>query len=168
MRLNIYGSPTEQHIERYKTGKQLLAATPSHNHQNSRNAYMRTGECRRRAFTHLLRAFHQTIKKSVLIARSGKQLLIIIEIITNSRENTFRYIINTNGRKIELRACNRNEYTKVGARRCSFFYAPTSSLFLFRLTTNINFALIRSQLYNHTIRSIFRRTAIETIYLFQR
>ena len=58
--------------------------------------------------------------------------------------------------------------TKVGARRCSFFYAPTSSLFLFRLTTNINFALIRSQLYNHTIRSIFRRTAIETIYLFQR
>ena len=110
MRLNIYGSPTEQHIERYKTGKQLLAATPSHNHQNSRNAYMRTGECRRRAFTHLLRAFHQTIKKSVLIARSGKQLLIIIEIITNSRENTFRYIINTNGRKIELRACNRNEY----------------------------------------------------------
>ena len=33
----------------------------------------------------------------MLIARSGKQLLIIIEIITNSRENTFRYIINTNG-----------------------------------------------------------------------
>ena len=34
----------------------------------------------------------------------------MIEIVTDSRENTFRYIINPDGREIELRPRDRNEY----------------------------------------------------------
>ena len=34
---------------------------------------------------------------------------MVIEIITDSSENPFRYIIKSNGRKVELRACNGNK-----------------------------------------------------------
>ena len=46
----------------------------------------------------------------MLIARTGKQFLMMIEIITDSRKNSFRNVIKSNGRKIELRSCNRYEY----------------------------------------------------------
>ena len=58
MSLNIYSSSTKQHIERYQASKQLLTAPPCHNHQNGRNADMRTWKCGRRPFAHLLGAFH--------------------------------------------------------------------------------------------------------------
>ena len=46
----------------------------------------------------------------MLITGTGKQLLIVIEIIANGRKDTLRNRIHADGREIELRAGNRNEY----------------------------------------------------------
>ena len=54
---------------------------------------MRTGECRRRTLAYLLRAFHQIIKESVFVSRTGQQLLIVVEVIADSREYSLRYVI---------------------------------------------------------------------------
>ena len=58
MRLNIHRSSAQQQIERKQASKQASAAPPCHNHQNGRNADMRTWKCGRRPFAHLLGAFH--------------------------------------------------------------------------------------------------------------
>ena len=109
MRLYVHRSPAQQQIKRKQAGKQTPAAPPCHNHQNGGHADMRTGECRRRTLAYLLRAFHQIIKESVFVSRTGQQLLIVVEVIADSREYSLRYVIFADSRKIELRPCHRHE-----------------------------------------------------------
>ena len=109
MRLYVHRSPAQQQIKRKQAGKQTPAAPPCHNHQDGGHADMRTGECRRRTLAHLLRAFHQIIKESVFISRTGQQLLVVVEVIADSREYPLRHVIPADSRKIELRPCHRHE-----------------------------------------------------------
>lgn len=84
---------------------------------------MRTWKSRRGTFAYLLRTFHQVIKESMFISGTGQKLLMMMEIITNSRKYTLRYIIVANSRKIELRAGYRNEYIeKIIDKECGNNY----------------------------------------------
>ena len=101
MRLYVHRSPAQQQIKRKQAGKQTPAAPPCHNHQDGGHADMRAGKSRRRALTHLLRTLHQIIEETMFVSRSGKQLLIMVEIIADRRKYSSCYILLANGWKIK-------------------------------------------------------------------
>ena len=77
MGLDIYRRPTQQQIERQQADKEPTTAPPRHNHQNGRDAHVRTGEGGRGTFTHLLRTLYQAVEEAVLVAGTGQQLLMV-------------------------------------------------------------------------------------------
>lgn len=107
--LNVYRRTAQKHVERHQTREKPTAATPRHNHQNGRNAYMRRRESGGRTFANPLRALYEVIEKAMFVARTGQQLLIVIEIVANSRKNSLKGIVHTDSRKIELRPCYRHK-----------------------------------------------------------
>lgn len=109
MCLDIDRSPAQQQIERKQAGKQTLAATPCHNHQYRRHSDVRTGKSSRGALTHLLGTLHQVVEEAVLIARTGKKFLMVMEIVTDGREDTSRHMVASNGGEVELRPGNGDE-----------------------------------------------------------
>ena len=109
MCLDIDRSPAQQQIERKQAGKQTLAATPCHNHQYRRHSDVRTGKSSRGALTHLLGTLHQVVEEAVLIARTGKKFLMVMEIVTDGRKDTLRHMVASNGGEVELRPGNGDE-----------------------------------------------------------
>lgn len=109
MRLNVHRCTAKQQIERQQESKQPATSTPRHNHQDSGNTHMRTGESRRGTFANLLRTLYQIVEEPMIVSRSGQQLLIMVEVIPNGREHSLRHIIVPDSRKIELRTCHRNK-----------------------------------------------------------
>ena len=109
MRLNVYRSTAQQDIERSQHISQFMIDTPGHNHHNGRDTHVRTRESRRRTFPYFLRSFYQIVEKAVFITRTRNQVIVRIEISTDSRKITGIYLIHPNGRKIELRTCHRNQ-----------------------------------------------------------
>ena len=109
MCLDIDRSPAQQQIERKQAGKQTLAATPCHNHQYRRHSDVRTGKSSRGTLTHLLGTLHQVVEEAVLIARTGKKFLMVMEIVTDGREDTLRHMVASNGGEVELRPGNGDE-----------------------------------------------------------
>lgn len=112
MCLDIDRSPAQQQIERKQAGKQTLAATPCHNHQYRRHSDVRTGKSSRGALTHLLGTLHQVVEEAVLIARTGKKFLMVMEIVTDGREDTLRHMVASNGGEVELRPRQRGRKYK--------------------------------------------------------
>ena len=107
--LNVYRRTAQKHVERHQTGEKPTAATPRHNHQNGRNAYMRRRESGGRTLAHPVRPLYEGIGKHMVLAPPGPNHLIMIEIVANSRKNSLKGIVHTDSRKIELRPCYRHK-----------------------------------------------------------
>ena len=107
--LDVDGGRAKQEVEGKEPAEQPLAAPPGHNHQDGRDAHVRTGEGGRGTFAHLLRAFHQAVEEAVLVAGAGQQFLVVVEVIADGREDALRHLIGANGGEIELGACHRDE-----------------------------------------------------------
>ena len=107
--LDVDGGRAKQQVEGQEPAEQPLAAPPGHNHQDGRDAHVRTGEGGRGTFAYLLRAFHQAVEEAVLVAGAGQQFLVVVEVIADGREDALRHLIGANGGEIELGACHRDE-----------------------------------------------------------
>ena len=66
-------------------------------------------ESSRRALTHLLRVFHQAIKESLVERRPRQQLAMMVEIVTDGREDALLHVIHADGREVELRSGHRQK-----------------------------------------------------------
>ena len=110
MRLDVDRGSTQQQVERQEAGEQLPAAAPRHNHQDGGHADVRAGESCRGTLAHLLGTLHQVVEEAVLVARTGKQLLVVVEVIADGRENALRHTVGTDSREVELRTGNGDEY----------------------------------------------------------
>ena len=63
-----------------------------------------------RAFPHFLWGLYQIKEETMIKTGTGQQNIIIIEIITDSREMLRHHIVHSDSREIELRTGNRNQY----------------------------------------------------------
>ena len=109
VRLNVDRSAAQQDVERQQERKELAAASPRHDHQQRRNTHVRTRKSRRRPFAHLLRPLNEVVKETMIVSRSGQQLLMVIEVVAYRGEVSLCHILQPDGRKVILGPCNRHK-----------------------------------------------------------
>lgn len=108
--LDVDRGAAQQQVEGQEAGEQFPAAASSHNHQDGGHAHMRAGEGGGGTFAHLLGAFHEVVEEAVLVAGTGKQFLVVVEVVADGGEDALRHVVRTDGGEVELRTGNGDEY----------------------------------------------------------
>ena len=92
MRLNIYGSQTQEDVEWQHNVKHFsVAGMPDQEHADGAHAHMRTWESGCRTLAGVLGVFYKLVEDSIGVARCRQAVGMGIEVIAQSREDAFGY-----------------------------------------------------------------------------